>query len=97
MPRTICGVEIPGIYWHFVDIMWLVVYHDGLRALARTTPVPADEDSEEAVFRWVVIVGSAAASIIGLTLLTRPLFGAIWGVVLVFAGALHAYRWLASR
>jgi cytochrome c oxidase subunit 3 len=20
------GVEIPGIYWHFVDIMWLVVY-----------------------------------------------------------------------
>jgi cytochrome c oxidase subunit III len=20
------GVEIPGIYWHFVDIMWIVVY-----------------------------------------------------------------------
>ena len=20
------GLEIPGIYWHFVDIMWLVVY-----------------------------------------------------------------------
>ena len=20
------GVEVPGIYWHFVDIMWLVVY-----------------------------------------------------------------------
>jgi cytochrome c oxidase subunit III len=20
------GVEIPGIYWHFVDVMWLVVY-----------------------------------------------------------------------
>ncbi len=20
------GVEIPGIYWHFVDIMWLIVY-----------------------------------------------------------------------
>ena len=35
--------------------------------------------SEEAVFRWVVIVGVAAASIIALTLLTRPLFGAIWG------------------
>jgi cytochrome c oxidase subunit 3 len=20
------GIEIPGIYWHFVDIMWIVVY-----------------------------------------------------------------------
>jgi cytochrome c oxidase subunit 3 len=20
------GIEVPGIYWHFVDVMWLVVY-----------------------------------------------------------------------
>ena len=20
------GVEVPGIYWHFVDVMWIVVY-----------------------------------------------------------------------
>jgi cytochrome c oxidase subunit 3 len=20
------GMEVPGIYWHFVDIMWVVVY-----------------------------------------------------------------------
>jgi len=20
------GVEVPGIYWHFVDVMWLIVY-----------------------------------------------------------------------
>ena len=20
------GVEVPGIYWHFVDIMWIVVF-----------------------------------------------------------------------
>ena len=20
------GVEVPGIYWHFVDIMWVIVY-----------------------------------------------------------------------
>ena len=20
------GVEIPGIYWHFVDIMWIIVF-----------------------------------------------------------------------
>ena len=50
--------------------------------------------SEEAVFRWVLIVGAAAASIIALTLLTRPLVGAIWGLVLVIAASVHAYRWL---
>jgi hypothetical protein len=49
--------------------------------------------SEEAVFRWVVIVGAAAASIIALTLLTRPLVGAIWGLILVIAASVHAYRW----
>jgi cytochrome c oxidase subunit 3 len=25
-PEHHLGVEIPGIYWHFVDIMWIVVY-----------------------------------------------------------------------
>jgi cytochrome c oxidase subunit III len=25
-PEHYHGVEIPGIYWHFVDIMWIVVY-----------------------------------------------------------------------
>lgn len=25
-PQHHHGVEIPGIYWHFVDIMWIVVY-----------------------------------------------------------------------
>jgi cytochrome c oxidase subunit 3 len=25
-PESHRGVEIPGIYWHFVDIMWIVVY-----------------------------------------------------------------------
>jgi hypothetical protein len=53
--------------------------------------------SEEAVFRWVVIVGAAAASVIALTLLTRPLVGAIWGLVLVCAGAWHGYRWIAQK
>jgi hypothetical protein len=53
--------------------------------------------SEEAVFRWVVIVGVAAATVIALTLLTSPLIGALWGLVLVLAGGWHAYRWLKSR
>jgi len=25
-PDSHRGVEVPGIYWHFVDIMWIVVY-----------------------------------------------------------------------
>jgi cytochrome c oxidase subunit 3 len=25
-PQAHRGVEIPGIYWHFVDVMWIVVY-----------------------------------------------------------------------
>ena len=25
-PEQHRGVEVPGIYWHFVDVMWIVVY-----------------------------------------------------------------------
>src|SRR5438067_9996576 len=25
-PEEHRGVEVPGIYWHFVDVMWLIVY-----------------------------------------------------------------------
>jgi len=25
-PERHLGVEVPGIYWHFVDVMWIVVY-----------------------------------------------------------------------
>jgi uncharacterized membrane protein YdcZ (DUF606 family) len=50
--------------------------------------------SEEAVFRWVLIVGVAGASVVALTLLTRPLVGALWGLVLVIAGCVHGYLWL---
>lgn len=53
--------------------------------------------SEEAVFRWVVIVGVAAASIVALTLLTRPLVGALWGLVLVCVAAWHGIRWIARK
>jgi len=53
--------------------------------------------NEAAVFRWVVIVGVAAGSIIALTLLTRPLFGAIWGLILVLVASWHGYRWVVRR
>jgi cytochrome c oxidase subunit 3 len=25
-PENHRGVEVPGIYWHFVDIMWIFVF-----------------------------------------------------------------------
>jgi cytochrome c oxidase subunit III len=25
-PQAHRGVEVPGIYWHFVDVMWVIVY-----------------------------------------------------------------------
>jgi putative effector of murein hydrolase LrgA (UPF0299 family) len=53
--------------------------------------------SEQAVFRWVVIVAIAAASIAAVTLLTTPLAGALWALALLLAAALHAYRWWRGR
>ena len=48
---------------------------------------------EAAVFKWVVIVGIAAAVVVAVTLLTRPLVGALLGLVLVIAGCVYGYRW----
>jgi len=53
--------------------------------------------NEAAVFKWVVIVGVAAALIIVVTLLTRPLVGSMLGLVLVIAGGVYAYRWMRQR
>jgi hypothetical protein len=53
--------------------------------------------NEAAVFRWVVIVGLAAAAVILVTLVVRPLAGALLGLALVVAGAVHAYRWVQAR
>jgi hypothetical protein len=53
--------------------------------------------SEAAVFRWVVIVGLAAASVIAVALVISPLAGALWGLALVLAGLYHAYRWWRGR
>jgi len=48
--------------------------------------------SEADAFRWVVVIGAAAASIIALTLLTRPVVGVIWAAALLGFGAGVAYR-----
>lgn len=53
--------------------------------------------TEEAVFKWVLIVGAAAALVIVVTLLTRPLVGALLGLALVIWACVHAYRWARQR
>ena len=53
--------------------------------------------NEAAVFKWVVIVGIAAAAVIAVTLLTRPLVGALLGLALVIAGCVYGYRWAMQK
>jgi GABA permease len=48
--------------------------------------------SEAEAFRWVIVIGAGAASVIALTLLTRPAIGAAWGAALVGFGLGVAYR-----
>jgi uncharacterized membrane protein YdcZ (DUF606 family) len=53
--------------------------------------------NEAAVFKWVLIVGIAGAAVVAVTLLTRPLVGALVGLVLVIAGCVYAYRWMRQK
>jgi uncharacterized membrane protein len=53
--------------------------------------------NEAAVFKWVVIVGIAAAAVVAVTLLTRPLVGALLGLVLVIVGCVYSYRWMRQK
>jgi uncharacterized membrane protein YdcZ (DUF606 family) len=53
--------------------------------------------NEAAVFKWVVIVGLAGALIVAVTLLTRPLVGALLLLAIVVAGCIYACRWWMSR
>lgn len=48
--------------------------------------------SEADAFRWVVVIGIAAASVIALTLLTRPVIGVIWAALLIGFGVGVSYR-----
>lgn len=53
--------------------------------------------NEAAVFKWVVIVGIAAAVVIAVTLLTRPLVGSLLGLALVIAACVYAYLWIEQK
>src|SRR3954452_6672370 len=48
--------------------------------------------SEADAFRWVVLIGAGAISVIVLTLLTRPVFGVVWAAALIGFGIGFAYR-----
>lgn len=48
--------------------------------------------SEADAFRWVVVIGLGAVSVIVLTLLTRPVIGVIWAAALIGFGVGVGYR-----
>lgn len=48
--------------------------------------------SEADAFRWVVVIGAGAVSVIVLTLLTRPVVGVIWAAALIGFGVGVGYR-----
>jgi hypothetical protein len=48
--------------------------------------------SEADAFRWVVVIGLGAVSVIALTLLTRPVVGVVWAAALLGFGVGVAYR-----
>lgn len=48
--------------------------------------------SEAEAFRWVIVIGAGAASVIALALLTRPAIGVAWGAALIGFGLGVAYR-----
>jgi hypothetical protein len=48
--------------------------------------------SEADAFRWVVVIGAGAVSVIGLTLLTRPVVGVVWAAALIGFGVGVGYR-----
>jgi hypothetical protein len=53
--------------------------------------------SEEAVFRWVVIVLVAAASVILVKVVVGSLVAAIWGFLLLCFASWHGYRWFVRK
>jgi hypothetical protein len=53
--------------------------------------------NEAAVFKWVVIVGVAAALVIAVTLLTRPLVGSLLGLAIVIGACVYGYRWASQK
>jgi uncharacterized membrane protein len=52
--------------------------------------------SEGEAFRWLVVIAAAAGAVIAVALLTRPLFGALLGLLFVLLATRLAWRGLSS-
>lgn len=48
--------------------------------------------SEQEAFRWFLVIGAGAATVIALATLIRPAVGAFWGLFLILAGAVWLWR-----
>lgn len=48
--------------------------------------------SEADAFRWLVVIAAGAASVVALTLLTRPVIGVVWTALLIGFGIGFGYR-----
>ena len=68
-PEEHRGVEVPGIYWHFVDVMWVIVYTT-VYVLYVLNPLR----SEAEAFRLLHLVVAVVAAIVVLVLLGRAIF-----------------------
>ena len=66
-PEEHRGVEVPGIYWHFVDVMWSRLQH-GLRPLACSTRCAPRRRPSACSFVVAVVV-----AIVVLVLLARAI------------------------
>ena len=67
-PESHRGLEVPGIYWHFVDVMWVDRLLDGLPAVINPLR------SEREAFQFLVGVLRGRAAIVLLVLLGRAVF-----------------------
>ena len=61
---------MPGIYWHFVDVMWIIVYPRSTSSSAVLNPLR----SEAEAFRFLIYVLVTAVVIAALVLLVRAVF-----------------------
>ena len=86
------GVELPGIYWHFVDVMWIVVYatiYLLLSALMARVPFR----SEAEAYRFLLLTVGYFALIVAAAAIATWL-GVVVFVVLTAAAV---WLWLRSR
>ena len=60
---------MPGIYWHFVDVMWVIVYLDASTSSRAAVLNPLRSEAE--AFRFLIYVVVVVAVIVGLVLLVR--------------------------